>query len=145
MESQTQKIDAGKAGLGSVMARLGLVCMAGLVSCFSLFECVNTVLFEVPSPKNKRVATVFERDCGATTAANYQLLIRASNRKPKFERGKSALVYEGSKDLRVEWTDDDHLKVWIPAGANIFRKYEQSEGVQIVYTESSEPVKPEVP
>ena len=117
-------------------ALLGLVCIAPFTACFSLFECANTVLFEVPSPGNKKVATVFERDCGATTAANNQVLIHAANQKPKFEKGKSVVVYEGSKDLRVEWVDDENLKIWIPPASKVFRKEEQSMGVRITYPES---------
>lgn len=138
MEPNSPNARAGNALSRHSFARalLGLVCIAPFTSCFSLFDCANTVLFEVPSPGNKKVATVFERDCGATTAANNQVLIRVPNQKPKFEKGKSVVVYEGSKDLRVEWVDDENLKIWIPPASKVFRKEEQSMGVRITYPES---------
>ena len=62
------------------------------------------------SPNQKLAATVFHRDCGATTPE--MTLVTLHNRTEKYDRGGNAiLVSKGSHKVDVSWDGDAKLGI----------------------------------
>jgi hypothetical protein len=76
--------------------------------------CENEFQKELRSPSGKYVATVFHRECGATSGFNTQLAIRRSWRGFSADSGK-VLAIGGRYPLDVKWADERHLLVSLPA------------------------------
>ena len=108
-----------------------------LVSCMPI-ECKDTVLSESWSPQGKIIATVFERDCGATTAKNIQVCFRSSAVAFDPKKQESFLVLETDKKIELIWTNEEELIVQIPNQARVFREKIESSGVKIKYFERNE-------
>ena len=85
-----------------------LIAFLFLQGCFSFF-CKDDRIGEVVSPDQKRVATIFVRDCGATTdfATRVEVRWRSSDRGDE----DSVLGVEGEPDIQVHWLDDKTLAV----------------------------------
>jgi hypothetical protein len=79
-----------------------------LQGCFSFF-CKDDQIGEVMSPDQKRVATIFVRNCGATTdfATRVEVRWRSSDRADD----DSVFGAEGRPDVQVRWLDDKTLAV----------------------------------
>jgi hypothetical protein len=43
-------------------------------------DCTNTIISTIPSPNAQWTATIFTRDCGATTNENAQITLRRETR-----------------------------------------------------------------
>ena len=98
----------------------------------SLFtDCSDLVKAEVESPDGKYAATVFERDCGATTGLTTNLSLRAA-RRPFDPRAVPVLIVAGQSKVTVEWTSEDRLTVNVQEGT-IFREDDVWREVHIHY------------
>ncbi len=73
--------------------------------------CVNTLITEVSSPDNKLKASVFVRDCGATTDYSTHVSIRAY--ASPFDPDKQSEVFDsiGKYDIKLNWVSPSHLTV----------------------------------
>ena len=105
---------------------------AAFVSCMPI-DCKDTVLLDSPSPNGKIIATVFERDCGATTAKNVQVCFRVSTAAFNPKQQESFLVLETDGKIELSWTNQDKLIVQVPNQSKIFRNKTDSNGVKIEY------------
>ena len=89
---------------------LAIVC--GLAGCDSpvLFSCDDTVKGSLTSPDGKCIATVYERDCGATTDFTTHVNLRTTS--AGFEGGKNVVfVAKGKHTVAIEWQNDVTLRV----------------------------------
>jgi len=95
--------------------------------------CESTVLSEQKSPNEAFVFWVFRRNCGATTAYGYGLLIRRAG--DEFDQGARDEVFlmEGDMPATASWVDVDRIRVDVPKGAEIFRSDQEWNGVTISY------------
>jgi hypothetical protein len=122
--------------LWAVAGGLGAVICLVLVPRFLITGgCEDFVLTEVASPSGRVAATVFVRDCGATTAANTQVSLRQRSGLLGRRRKTSLLVYEGDKNLGISWEDENTLVVRLPPNAKVFRQEREWYGVRIEYSE----------
>lgn len=94
---------------------------------------VDTVLFESPSPDGEQVTTVFERDCGATTAKNTQASLRYRNQPFNSKQQRSFFIAEGNDEIGLLWLNPRKLVVRVPQSSKVFRKEENAGGVSIIY------------
>lgn len=82
-----------------------------LVSCDASL-CSNELINEVISPDRKYVASVFERDCGATVPYIRVVTLRLSNAKFFAEEYDNwVFTIHGQSDVRVSWAATDKLKI----------------------------------
>jgi hypothetical protein len=88
---------------------------------------------EAVSPNGQLVATVFERDCGATTAKNTQVSLRWRAEVFDYEKQPSFLIFQGSGDVQLSWEDATNLVVRAPSGAKVFRSERTKMGITIQY------------
>ena len=97
-----------------------LVIVAGVVflgynyvmSSILLSDCGNRILNEVPSPDGAYVATLFERNCGATTPYYRVVNLRSAGSKFDPEMKDDWIVQaEHQPEIVLRWDDARHLSV----------------------------------
>jgi hypothetical protein len=72
--------------------------------------CGDDIKGEVFSPDGKYVATVYIRDCGATTSDNTTVNIRETNEK--FDGGEGRVMsVEGEFPVAITWPDSSTLQI----------------------------------
>ncbi|MFS0671376.1 DUF5412 family protein [Peribacillus frigoritolerans] len=70
--------------------------------------CGNEIVQKSASPSGDKVAYIFQRDCGATTEASYQLsLIDADEELPN----KSGNTFVSDNDFQIKWINNKKLRV----------------------------------
>lgn len=117
-----------KAVLTGVLGVVGLSgCDGGLFG-----DCADTVKAEAPSPDGRYVATVFERDCGATTDFSTHVSLREADEPFDPSTQTRVLTVAGKAAVDVEWSTEGALSVALPA-AETFTKLETWRDVRIVY------------
>jgi hypothetical protein len=113
------------------MKVIALILLVGLgtvaLGLFFASDCEDTIKTEVKSPDGKYVATLYERDCGATTDFSTIVNLRDSSARFKGDdlgvvilkgQHKLDLVWDGNRKLRLQCHDcrtDDIFKqekVW---------------------------------
>jgi len=76
------------------------------------FDCDNDTLREVSSPDGKYVATVFERNCGATTPYYTIVALRLVGTKLNADRHEDwVFVIKRQSEVQLTWRDVHHLEV----------------------------------
>jgi len=95
--------------------------------------CEVTVKRQIPSPHLRRVAVIFEKDCGATTAFNTQVSIVSNANNFSSDDAPPVLAIKGQYDLRIKWLNDDAVQIEIPKGAQIYRQENRINNVTIRY------------
>jgi hypothetical protein len=96
--------------------------------------CGDQVMTEVPSPAKKYVATLFERNCGATTSYVRVVTLRPFGDKLNSGRTKDwVFVTEGQPTMRLTWKDDKSLEVYFSGGASVSRQQGTWKDVKISY------------
>jgi len=110
----------------SALALPGCSLLDGLVSCST------DVQREAISPGGAYVATVFYRECGATSGLNTQVGIRRSSAAFDPKQGQ-VFAIAGRHVLPVTWTTADHLRIGLPAD-RVYKEQAEWEGVKIEYT-----------
>jgi hypothetical protein len=89
-----------------------LAILCGLVGCDSgiLFSCDDTVKGSFTSPNGTYIATVYERDCGATT--DFTTHVNLRTKSAGFKGGRNVVfVSEGKHAVGVEWQNDTTLRI----------------------------------
>lgn len=83
--------------------------VAGLASLFAS-DCEDTIKTEIRSPNGKYTATVFERDCGATT--DFSTIINLRESSAKF-RGDDlgAVIIKGQHRIDLVWDGNRRLQL----------------------------------
>lgn len=113
---------------------IGLLGIAGLSGCDNgLFgDCADAVKARARSPDGQYVATVFERDCGATTDFSTHVELRNTDELLTSSKHVSILTIAGRVTVDVKWRTDRTLLVLFPK-ANIFAKLDSWQDVDIIY------------
>lgn len=118
-----------------------LLGLAGLTACSDLSDCRNQVLAEKTSPDGWHVATLFVRDCGATTGYATQLAIaergvpldRATVAFIADEDHGSALTQGPAIWTEMRWTNSAELFFAYAEQARIFRRQHRIGNIRIRY------------
>src|SRR5437879_3743270 len=116
---------------------LTIVTTVMLCSCDHFTDCKDTILSEAVSPDSKLSATVFERDCGATTAKNTQVCIRLQSEPFNPKKHPSFLIFEGEGNVSLLWKNRDKLEIRLHQNIGTFRNDKEASGVQIDYISES--------
>lgn len=107
-----------------------------LASCNLLLwsPCEDTVYATRPSPDGSLVATLYARNCGATTPINRQVGLRSADRAFDGSEG-SVLAVRGEPDIELSWLNDATLAVSCEgcAASTTFRREARWQGVEIRY------------
>jgi len=107
---------------------------------FKLFDCDNRVIKDLKSPDGKYSATVFERDCGATTSYVTVVSVRDSSSKFKGDRVDDfVFTMKGRPQIDIRWEDGRHLVIKRPTkNDDIFKELRSWKEVRISYTTASQ-------
>ena len=97
------------------------------------FECLDKILQEADSVDGSLRATLFSRDCGATTGDNRQVNLRARVDGFDSRRG-TVFVVDGAGDVAVAWTSPRVLQITHERGP-VVRADTSWDAVEIVYLE----------
>lgn len=117
-----------------IVKLIALIALVGAISsCVPI--CVNTIVTEVVSPNRKLVATVYKRDCGATTLENTQVTIRKQTESFNPKKQKSVFIIETEKIVTVTWESNSLLKILFTDDGKIFRQEIYDENVKIMYVQ----------
>jgi hypothetical protein len=74
--------------------------------------CGNELVTEAASPDGRYIATIFERDCGATTPHISVVSLRLSGARFDPEEDKDwVFTIHGQSDVKVLWVADRNLKI----------------------------------
>ena len=74
-------------------------------------DCADTITSEVASPDGRHVATVFERNCGATSDYSTNLSLREAEDAFDPDEQPPVLVVEGQVALAPAWSSKESLTV----------------------------------
>lgn len=125
----------GKSLIAGVVLRYALA-MSGicvLAGCPDI-KCENEVLREIVSPDTKYVATVFKRDCGATTSYAQIIMIREKLSEFRGDnKEEDIFTMNGLLDINVYWKDSRHLVIEPPDANAVFVKRESWRDIAISY------------
>lgn len=111
--------------------RLLLILM--LAGCSGFF-CSDDVIQEVVSPDGKFVATVFERNCGATTP--YLRIVSLRVAKNSFDAeayNNWVFKINGQPKVQIVWSDFDKLSITYSGGGGAPTLIESWKEVKINY------------
>jgi hypothetical protein len=106
---------------------------------FANVLCADRVFSEVPSPDGRVIATLFERDCGATTNFVTSVSLRASSKPFNRKRQGSVAQAKGPQCISVRWRDNRHLAVTISKDAQVYKQDNDWRDVKIDYEDAASP------
>ncbi len=90
---------------------LVILLFVSLTSCDADL-CGNELIREVTSPDGKYIASIFERNCGATTPYIRVVNLRLSDEKFAPEEDDDwVFTIHGQSDVKVSWVADGELKI----------------------------------
>lgn len=117
--------------LGAIITLLVAIILVFLQS-FTLFDCSNEIKKEYASPSNKYTATLFYRDCGATT--KYATVISLRYGVDEFLYTKEDVIasQEGKSNITIEWDSNNVLRIF-ESRDNLFAAKTFWDGVKIEY------------
>lgn len=94
------------------MRRLLVLLLATFLMSCDMSLCSNELIEDVTSPTGKYIASVFERNCGATTPYVRVLSLRSSGEKfDPDDDDDWVFTVHGQSDVQVSWMADNKLKV----------------------------------
>lgn len=106
------------------------------ISACSEQMCGNEILAEVPSPDEAYVATLFERNCGATAPFVRAVVIREKG--DDFDGNdveRFIFTMRGRDNIGISWVGIDHLEIARPErGNDIFKSEPSWLGIRISYS-----------
>lgn len=113
----------------------GLACAVAVWSVVSWGRptCSDTVLSDDISPDGHWIATLFERDCGATTYYSTQLNLRPATKRFKPDKQPSAIVIRTEGCIQYWWEGQSNLVVQLPDDARVYRQEQWQDGITIRY------------
>ena len=99
------------------MRRMGVFLLFAMIAladsgCAFLLHssCENTIKLEVKSPDGKYVATLFERNCGATT--DFSTIVNLRELSMKFDADNSGVfVVKGQPKIDLTWDSHTSLRL----------------------------------
>jgi hypothetical protein len=113
-----------------------ITCLACLIvtGCFSS-PCENTVRNEITSPDGKKIATLFERGCGATTPFIQVVMIRENGSKFRGDDPEDFIfTMKGEHPINIKWESANQLVIKRPSNkSDIFKEEKLWKEVNISY------------
>lgn len=107
--------------------------MFGLTGCGASL-CGNEVITELPSPSKSYVATVFERNCGATTPYVRVVALRPFGSKLNAESHEDWIfTTEGQPTVVIKWIDNNTLEIKSSGGGRPGTQRNVWKQVKIAY------------
>jgi hypothetical protein len=100
------------------LSLLRILSLPLLTGCAS-FICGNDIIQEAISPDGQFIATVFERDCGATTP--YYRIVSLRKAKRSFDtEAKDDWVFniKWQPEIKVLWTSHNNLSIYYGGGGS---------------------------
>jgi hypothetical protein len=118
----------------SILISIGLLVFASIFGCGGevFGECGDTIKTESTSPNGRYVATVFERNCGATTDYSTNVSLRETGEAFDPSSQAPILTVAGQPTIALEWSTERTLAVVVPE-AQIFKKLEAWRDVLVAY------------
>ena len=93
-------------------AAIGVLGFQYLKTTTLSLDCSIEVLQDVSSPDGKYVATLFERNCGATTPYHRVVMLRSVGTKLNAEKhGDWVFSVKGQPEIQLKWEDGHHLAI----------------------------------
>jgi len=118
-----------------------MLCFAAAILAGCLIDCGDTINLEKTSPAQKYVATVFERDCGATTDYSTIVVLRRFGSSFDPESGR-IFIMKGRVPVTLTWADSSSLLITRPECGpeddrnvkdKVFKRERKWNGVSISY------------
>jgi Family of unknown function (DUF5412) len=110
---------------------LAMLLVVFLVSC-GMNLCDNQLIEDVKSPNGKYTASVFERDCGATTP--YIEIVSLHSSAAKFDPENYddwVFTVQGRSKVKATWISDDKLQVSYTYTGEKLTQQEKWNGINI--------------
>lgn len=120
------------------LAAVTLACLTGLTAC-STEPCGNTAIRSIRSPDGGHLATVFGRDCGATTGVSTQVSVDLGSGQGignvfVADAGDvGALGVWGGPRVAAAWTGPNELSITYDGGARVFVRNGTIGDVRVTY------------
>src|SRR5437762_3187096 len=86
--------------------------LIGSLALYACGLCGNDTKYEVPSPDGKLVATIYWRDCGATT--DFYTFVSVHVPKGEIRAKDDVFEQAGGHDMGLVWKDNEHLEIRRP-------------------------------
>jgi len=102
-----------------------------------LFECEVTELAIHPSPDGQSIASIFRRDCGATTGLVTGVSMRSGGWHLVPRRSDEVIVIDGEERVDTKWQSDQELEIIIPSAASVFSRKHSWNDIKIVFSKTS--------
>lgn len=103
--------------------------------CSLLGCCSNTVIYQRFSPDRMLVATLFDRDCGATT--DFSTMISVTRNTQSFaDESALFLVAKGQKNISLKWVGPRTLYVECAGctASTVFKQIKSQDGIEVKYS-----------
>lgn len=94
--------------------------------------CIDSVVSETSSINNQYIATLFQRDCGATTSISTIVSIRDKQDNFAGDRDDFVFVVKGEQQIDVKWVPNNKLQI-TSCETNVFIKKAVWNGIRIEY------------
>ncbi len=110
-----------------------LIATGGLLVLFAIRlspDCETTVISVHEAPSTAWNAYLFKRDCGATTATAYGILLLRKGERFKFREGKVVFLCQNLETAEIRWLKDDLLDVSVTCG-EVFKALDRFDGISI--------------
>lgn len=124
---QTRKLVIGFAAL---LALVVAMYMAWQAMGLRLADCSDNVKHQSQSSDGRYTATLFQRNCGATTDYSTIVSLRASNSDFDGVKDTRVLVLKGSCEVTVHW-QNDVLSLSYPRLCEIYKQLDSWRNVRI--------------
>lgn len=112
---------------------ISLACSIGFAGCVPLYNCSDQVRQSSASADSKLHATIYTRDCGATTSELVHVSISPANRARSEE--DVVFTFKGEAEtVKTTWISDNQLQIAYGIGV-VTRQVNAYSGVQISYVE----------
>lgn len=102
-----------------------------IVNNLFYIPCSDTILAEEKSPDGRYIATLFERDCGATTDFSTIVNLREINSKFDPDDG-TIFVVSGRHPVKLIWKSEVELLVICKSG-EVFRSEPAWQNIKVSY------------
>jgi Family of unknown function (DUF5412) len=115
----------------AILSVLAILLVIFLMS-FDMSLCGNQLIEDVKSPNGKYTASVFERNCGATTP--YIEIVSLNSSAAKFDPENYdnwVFTVQGRSKVKAIWISDDKLKVSYTYTGEALTQQEKWNGINI--------------
>ena len=143
--SSWSRWDVSKRPTTAVRSLILVLAVAGsltLMGCDEVAGCANMVVREVLSPDGAFKATLFQRDCGSTTAFTSQVSITPGDGAVSYsgntfiadtDHGAARAGVWGGPEIEIAWQGPNQLVISYAANARIFRREAKVLDVSVHY------------